>query len=150
MYIFFIFFCFVLFWNIAFQMPASLRMCKMRTLLTAASMSWNRDSQKIFTSVKDNPVQPPFLLDWWLSSCHKVNLQSCDGETAPPPAGRMYCRDCAEQRAVLVSYEERCDCLSLKFLETSKWEGVYRLIGTVSVGNTALWINIKWKGCKTT
>lgn len=66
-YIFFIYF---LFWNIAFQMPASLRLCKMRTLLTAPSMSWNRDSQKIVASAKDNLVQPPFPLDWWVSSCH--------------------------------------------------------------------------------
>lgn len=54
-------------WKIAFQMPASLRKCKMQIFWTAPSVSWNRTRQKIFTSAKHNPAQPPvsrLITDW--------------------------------------------------------------------------------------
>lgn len=151
LYFFFFFVC--LFWNIAFQMPASLRMCKMRTLLTAPSMSWNRDSQKIFTSAKDDPVQPPFPLDWWVSSCHwgeAVTGKQCPPLLAEFTAGTVQSRELS----LVVSHEEWCDCLSLQFLKPlNEWEGPFGVQAywhRFSWKHIALWINIKWKGCNTT
>lgn len=107
-------------WNIAFQMPASLRMCKTQTLLTAPpSVSWNRDSQKMFTSAKDNPAQPPFPLDWSVHLSPAGPSAPRRGNSAPSllaefAAGAVQ----SWELSLVVLYEEWCHLLTLKFLKT--------------------------------